>query len=551
MKRIITIGFLCLMATSAWTQEEMPIVWEKKMEHRIQYTGTGLEAAGEVSYAASDKEITVFNNSDGSVVWTNRFKDLAPNLSKIDELIPFWESNVIFLFDRKMGKDQIACIDLNTGALLWTSAKYQNLTDDNIVYIKELDAFACSTKEALVMIKTKTGEEMWQTAKFKGVVGQYVYDINDHTAVMVNFVPGGLAALFSGFKNQIMKVNLDNGNILWEATYIGRAERKVISGEFIYDINIEGGKVFLRMNGLQVYDLKTGAQLWSAAFDFTPDGLVGAPAGAKKFGVYGAVADPVIVGNDVYVLDMSDKRHQFIKKYDLNSGKLLWSSPEIKDARAIPNMYVIGDRVVLQVGGNVEAQAYIYRRTTNTDGSVSIYEEWRIWHPNVKPFNVQCFNTKDGSQIWESERFKKGITNMLTDGKDIYVCSGKALYRLNVADGSDIYEVQLGDDGIGLAAQILTYKDMIVVVGEKGIATHNFSDGKLVNSAKYKASALEDVYDNILIMKTDKADIAAYDLNTCQFKEFKAKTGAVTSLEKQGRFVYIYENKVVTKVATK
>src|SRR5690606_3047982 len=139
------------------------------------------------------------------------------------------------------------------------------------------------------------------------------------------------------------------------------------------------------------------------SFDYTPGKVVGAPLGAQKFGVYGAVADPVIVGDDLYVLDMSNKRNQYVKKYDRNSGKLLWTSPEIKDARAIPGMYVVGGHVVLQIGGNVEAQAFIVRR--DADGNT--IREARVWHPNVKPNGVQAFNTSDGSLAWQSERFKK------------------------------------------------------------------------------------------------------------------------------------------------
>ena len=147
-------------------------------------------------------------------------------------------------------------------------------------------------------MKAKTGEELWSTDKFKGVAGQYI-TTPDGKLVMVNFVPGNLAALFTGFKNQIVKIDLSNGNILWENTYIGRAERKVITGEFLFDLDIAGDKVFLRMNGMQVYDLNTGANIYTAAFDYTPDKLVGAPMGAKRFGVYGAVAEPVIVGDEM------------------------------------------------------------------------------------------------------------------------------------------------------------------------------------------------------------------------------------------------------------
>jgi len=46
-----------------------------------------------------------------------------------------------------------------------------------------------------------------------------------------------------------------------------------------------------------------------------------------------------------------------LKKYDRRSGKLLWTSPEIPDARAIPGIYTHGDKVILQIGGQVETQA--------------------------------------------------------------------------------------------------------------------------------------------------------------------------------------------------
>ena len=43
-----------------------------------------------------------------------------------------------------------------------------------------------------------------------------------------------------------------------------------------------------------------------------------------------------------------------------------------------------------------------------------------------------------------------------------------------------------------------------------------------------------------------------FDLNSCKYKEFKAKKGAVTDLtEDGGDFVYVYEKKTVTKVGTR
>jgi outer membrane protein assembly factor BamB len=544
MKKLLTFAVLLLSIVGAKAQEDMTTVWETKLGHQIQYAGTSLE--GEHSYAASDKEMSLFDNKTGKVIWEKKFSEMAPKLRKIDELIPFWASSTIFLFDRKLGKDQIACINLETGASLWTTDKYQDVDESSITYIDEEDCFAITLKKELVYIKAQTGEELWSTAKFSGVVGQYYFNGADHTLTMVNFKPTALAALFSGFKNQIAKINLKNGEILWENTYIGLAEKKVISRQPIYDLSVSGEKVFLRLNGMQVYDYKTGAKIWSAAYDFTPERVVGKPIGCKVFGVYGAVAAPVIDGQDIYVLDMQSRSKQYVKKYDLNTGKLLWTSPEIKDAKAIPGMSIVDGKVLLQIGGVVEKQYTKTQRSGDQVVTISVIE-----FENVNPCGIQCLNASDGKLVWESERFRKGITNMITFGGNTIVCSGKALYSLDIATGKEKYEVPVAKGGVGLATQIQPFKDdIIVVVGEKGVSTFSASSGELLNSGKYRTSSLEDRVDNILIMKTDKADIGTFDLNTCKYKDFKARTGAITTLSRDGNFVYVYEKKVVTKLST-
>jgi hypothetical protein len=88
------------------------------------------------------------------------------------------------------------------------------------------------------------------------------------------------------------------------------------------------------------------------------------------------------------------------------------------------------------------------------------------------------------------------------------------------------------------------------VVGEKGVSTFDANSGDLLHSGKYRTSSLEDRVDNILIMKTDKADIGTFDLNNCKYKDFKARTGAITTLSRDGNFVYVYEKKLVTKLKT-
>lgn len=545
MRKLMLLTLLVFSFAGIKAQEDMSIVWESRLEHQILWSGTSLE--GEYSYAASDKEMTVFDNNTGKTVWTKSFNDLAPNLRKIDELIPFWASSTIFLFERKMGKDQIVCINLETGKNLWTTEKFQDLDENSITYIEEEDCFAVTLKKELVYIKAQTGEELWSTEKFKGVVGAYSYSGSDQSMVMVNFVPSTLGALFTGFKNQLVKINIKNGEIIWENTYIGRADRKVITKEFLFDLNVENDKVYLNLSGLQVYDYNTGAKLWSAAFDYTPDKLVGKPTGTKLFGVYSAVAEPVVDGDDLYVLDMTSKTSQYVKKYDRNTGKLLWTSREIKDAKAIPGMRVEDGKVLLQIGGMVEVQ--YHREYRSGDQLIS---ETAIKFENIKPYGIQAFNANDGTLAWESEKFKKGITNAISFNGNNIVCSGKELYSLDIATGNEKYVVPVAKGGVGLAQMILPFKEnIIVVVGEKGVSTFDANTGEVINSGKYRTSSLEDRIDDILVMKTDKADIGTFDLNTCKYKDFKARTGAMTTLSRDGNFVYVYEKKTVTKLSTR
>ncbi|MCE1199302.1 MAG: PQQ-binding-like beta-propeller repeat protein, partial [Marinilabiliales bacterium] len=492
MKKIVFLVIMLLTVHWVRAQEDMSVVWETKLGHKIQHTGTALEGAR--SYAASDKEISLFDNKTGKVIWNKQFDDIAPKLHKIDELIPFWDSRTIFLFDRKLGKDLMACMDLETGKLLWSTDKYQDVTEESVTYIGEEDCFAIALKKELVYIRARTGEELWSTEKFHGVVGQYIFDGNEHTLTMVNFVPSLLGALFSGLKNQIAKIDLRTGEIIWENTFVGRAERKVISRQFIYNLSKVNDKVFLRLNGMQVYDYKTGANLWSAHYDFTPEHVVGKPLGVKNFGVYGTVADPVVVGDDIYVLDMQSRSKQYVKKYDIQTGKLLWSSPEIKDAKAIPGMKVIGDKVLLQIGGIVEKQFTKVIRTA--DATIT---EYIVEFENVNPCGVQAFNTGDGKLVWESERFRRGITNMINFGNNVIVCSGKALYSLDLATGAEKYESPVTKGGVGLATQIQPFQDdQIVVVGEKGVSTFSASTGEVIHSGKYRKSFFMDRVDNIL-----------------------------------------------------
>ncbi len=524
-------------------------VWSTKVSRDPLQVGLAAEEKG-YCYAGDSKGLAILDSKTGAVFWDKKFKELVPSMRKVDEIIPLWEANAIFLFDRKLGKDKMAVIDVKNGTVLWESEKYQNVSDANVLYIPELDAFALSLKERLVLVKTRTGEEVWEMPRFKGSIAKYIFDNDDKTITMINYQPSLLKALFSGFKNQIMKINAQTGETIWEATYIGVLERKVVTKEFVFDMSVIDDKLMLTLNGMQVYNYKTGSKIWECAFDETPPGIAKRPSGAVQFGVYDAIAKPIIVGDFVYLIDMKNKRKQFIKKYNLNTGALVWTSPEIQGAKAMPNMYLVDGKIVLQIGGAVQVQAIIRVKHQAGDYVYYTYEPV-IYYPIVKPLGLQCFNEKDGSKAWESERFKKDITQVVVSDGYVLVGSGKALYSLDLATGNPKYEIALKAAKIGKGAQLLNYKDKVVVIGTKGMATYSKANGQLISRVKSPKKARFDGLDGDRVYMYNKKGLHVFNLETMKLSTFifidPAKMQAMETNDR--KFIYIFNTKgnLVTK----
>ncbi|HNP75823.1 MAG: PQQ-binding-like beta-propeller repeat protein [Cyclobacteriaceae bacterium] len=543
MKKLFLIALAVCCTVLTYAQEEMTELYTKEIEH--SFNSTGIDDQEGYIYASSGKEISVIKNATGDVLWTARYKDISEELGKVDDIMPMWDAKVLFLFDRKIGKDKIAAVDAMTGKLLWVSGKYQDVEDmDNVVYIPKLDAFAITTKKNLTMIKVRSGEELWATEKFKGIVGAWAFG-SDGSMVMINMKATLIGSLFAGLKNQIVKINPKNGDILWDQTYRGVVERKILTKEKIVNMEVENNKVFLYMNGIQVFDYADGKPLWSAVWDASPSDVVKnkKPIGATMFGAYGVVAEPIVVGDYIYVIDMENKRNQYLKKYEIKTGKMVWRSAEIKDARAIPGIHVSGDKVILQVGGLVELQ-YVQKKLENGNW---VFEN-HIEGENIKPLNVQCFNAITGEQLWESDKMKRGMTNLFLDNNNVIVCSGKALYSMDIATGKENYELALKEDNVGVASMILKYKDQVIVVGEKGVSSRKMSDGSLTGSSKFKSSqplSMNGKYiygDGTMALVTPGSDFGVYNLNTMTYKRFDARRGASAYLSIDGLSLYVLES---------
>lgn len=560
--KTIALGlFLSLtLAVSAQKPEEMKTIWEKKLSH--DFDVTGLDETNGIIHGSNDKNFSTLKEADGSVIWSQKFSAIYENIKKVDLQIPMYESKAIFLFDKKMGKDQMVVVDMETGKMLWNTSKYQGIENaDEVVYIPEMNSYAIVTNDALTMVKARTGEELWSTKTMNTPVGKYIYDDNEKMITMINMPRTFLGSLVKGFKNQIIKINAKNGDVVWEQTFRGVVEKKAVTKEpVVHFVLAEGNKLMLQLAGLQVYDYKTGKPIWSATYDvsFEEFARVKTPGRVIAKGVYGAVADPLYDGDFVYILDFKSKSSQYLKKYEANSGKLVWTSPEIKDARAIPGIYIVDDVVLLQVGGAVEVQGVTVQTTSGPNGSTTTTYR-SISYQNVKPYNVQAFNARDGKQIWESERFRQGISNMFLNGKDLIVCSGKALYKVDFQTGKEQYEISLSDDDISTAEKIINpatlgddvNKDNVIIIGSKGVSAHNMKTGAKVWANRTKAGDFNGIYGTTAFYQKENDDQFAIDVNTGKATFYNARKEAKAYYSNDGKYLYSFDHKTILKVATK
>lgn len=574
MKKTLLYLLLSICLTNiSYAQDDMKTVWSMKLEHKAEQSE--LDEATATLVSSSEKEISVVDANSGKVKWTKDFKTLCNGImKKVDERIPMWDAKCIFLFDRKSGKDQMAIVDIETGTMLWSSDKYEGITASSIAYVPELGMFAIAYKKAFCMIKARTGEEVWETQGFKGTLAKYVYNATDNTIIALNYNPaaagegmlGGIGKLFAGFgafKSQLTKFSVKNGDIIWQTDIKGAVEKEIATRKIIAKLKIvDDNKLMLIMQGMQMFDLNNGSLIWGVTHseEVLKESKRGIPSGYSgsklvKSAVYGAVADPLIDGNDIYLFDMQSKKSQYVSKYDLHTGKLIWKSKELKKLTIAPSLYKVGNKIIIQIGGWAQVQG-ILEQKSNYSGfggggfSMSTYKKVKFYK-EFSPYGVEALDATNGELVWRSERFSKGVTNSFVHNGELVVASGKELYNLNPDTGNEKYSESVKDDGIKETEQIFKVDNNVVVVCTKGLSSYVIADGKKNWTVKTKKGDLTTVNNGMAFYSTDKNDLVVVDLTTGKFTTYDARKDSDTDIYEDGQYILVYEKDKVTKLQTK
>ena len=566
-------------------------VWESQFDNKATRLALN-NGDGSYVIGTDDNSATVLDAS-GKVIWSGDYKKITTNkTNKCEYQYVIWKDNggYLFLFDEiKMGADRVAVIDIASGKEMWNSEKYQNLMpkgtkiedggDDGeletVKYISELDAFLISQKESVILVKAKTGEKVWETNRFKGSVGKYIYDAKRNEIMMLNFKPTAFGALFAGFKNQLVKINASNGDVLWDATFVGTIEKELVTRRAIVDMWINGDNLFLYLNGLQVYNINNGQKLWEATYenDMDKGSSGGMFSGKKKTKIYRTLADPLFTEDAVYLVMLGTRdRTKYVEKHDLKSGKLLWASEKITGAFCMPNIYKTGDKVMVQVGGKVQIQELRYEDVVSAGsmlmaaggiggGASKQWVPYTFWDYKAQKNSVLALDDKTGTTAWRSEKFDKRITDLIIDNnKTVFVGDGDEFYGYDIASGNQLFDVKHNDAKVGKASDVIDFNDKVIVLSEKGLAAYNKKDGSRVFATE-KIKGIDNFYEvegNYFLrdQRNSKNIIYGIDMNTGETKgsvESKGtggspKYGNGIDITTDGEFIFAFKGKKVEKI---
>ncbi len=566
-------------------------VWESEFENKATRLAL-CDGNGDYIVGTDDNSASVIDQ-DGKAIWNGDYKKLTTNkTNKSEYQYTIWKDKggYLFLFDeRSLGKDRVAVLDLASGKELWNSELYQNLIQkgtkaeegadegelETVKYIRELDAFLISQKASIILVKADTGEKIWETNRFKGGVGKYIYNKAKNEIIMVNFKPTALGALFAGYKNQLVRINAANGDILWDATFTGTIEKELVTRRAIIDMWIKGDKLFMYLDGITVYNYENGQKLWSAVYENDMSGGGGnILTGKKKSKIYRTIADPLFTDDAVYIVILGGRdRTKFVEKHDLNTGKLLWASEKITGALSMPNIHKAGNKIVLQVGGKVQVQELRWEEASTGGagaamalggfggGSAKQWVPYIYWDYKAQKNSVITLDDATGKTAWRSEKFDKRITDLILENdKTIFVGDGDEFYGYDIATGNQLFDVKHNDAKVGKATDVIDFGDKVVVLSEKGLASYNKKDGSRVYATE-KIRGVDYFYhigDNYFLrdQRNSKNIIYGIDMTNGETKgsvQSKGKGGSPIygdgiDITSDGEYIFAFKGRKVEKI---
>lgn len=477
MKKLILAGLLACSLATVHAQKEFAQEWKTvfpvNTEWRLINEDRTLALGGDM------QDIAMMDAVTGKLLWKLNFKEKL---------------------GQKKAKDWNWDMNANT---VWVDVKGEK-KDEVITYFYNETNGEQIKKEQYETIKANNKEKKSKW-RYKGSV-----TVQEHgTTVWLEYEKKKIVkSTGKGSKGPIMVHG--TGTYTWttqiEANYVrtlcanGIPEAAADFGGDFLKLMYTHDKVFVIYEGMSVLDIKTGKLLWQADLDNAE----------FDFGVFkstqtlGRAGYPLADATGVYVADLSKNQYR-IKKYNSETGALMWQSEPFDKDDVVPGLQVCGNALIAQFGGRLEVQSYI----PGTDGRPDVCKSEFKFAGNA---GVSAYDANTGKLLWSTgnmkelgDKFSGAITNVMTQQNTIYVASDKKFYAFEES-GKVKYSILMKDLKIGKPVSIFMYGDnTIIVKAEEGIASINKADGK-VNFATNTDKALHAFFEgNAFYVYTGKS----------------------------------------------
>ncbi len=549
LKKLVHFLLLMFITSSIFSQANFAVNWESKFENDADYWRYATED-GKFVVGTTKKEVSVLNGANGQPLWKKTFLDMAGvKEAKSQQIIE--ETEALLFISKQKGNDELFCVDLKTGNKLWSNNQFNDIDLNSLISIEGANCYAVIQKNGLTFIDDKTGLAKGSVEGLKGVIGRYVYSAKTNELVVFAYQVNSLKAIGSGLKNNLVCIDMKTFTTKWNTVIKGVVEIKKMAGKsfsvfdwatvgvekgigssnVLVDLLVKGNKAFVIMDGLQSFDMSTGAKQWEVEFDVSLSRGLGGSAQ-----MYNAVAGPLFTKEHIYIASFEKGRDKSIKKYEIESGKLLWETPIDGRKVILPKISLIDGVLVAQIGGFVNLQG---------EDNNGAFSKWK-WQG---PFGLKAFDAATGKLKWETEKFEDRITNMLVSDKGLFVADETNLYGINLQTGNKAFEVKLKDSKAGKAQYIFASNNHVMVLGEDGLTSYDAKGGvQYAFAAKEASMNTSEEYGNELYYLGTEDEMIVMNLVTGkEIGRYEFKKGYIYGIKNSGNTFMLYKDNKVTK----
>lgn len=459
-RKLVLAGTFSFSVTSGFAQETFPLIFKGELPVNAEWKTINEDRSKVL--VGDLKEIAMVDCKTGATLWKVNFKEKFQQKKCDDWTWNEDEQTVRLIFKgEEKGQEKIYLLDEATGNVV------EKGTQRTLKYVVDRKA---------KRLKTKLDND----------------EKNIHLKLAYK-----RPTLVSASKARTTKISvISTGANVWTTEIEGQIVRELCTsvafsgfgGDFL-DIDVVGDKVFVMYEGISVLDLKTGKLLWTATFDNSEFdfGLV------KQKQTLGRAAMPVVYNDAVFIVDLS-KGNYMIKKYDLETGKVVWQTPAFDNESIVPELMISGNTLLARFGGIIEQQVHV-------EGSGNVPEKCESMPKMKGDFGVKAYDMQSGKLIWETsamkealgDKFSSSISNFEKNGNDLLVASDKNLYAFDISSGKVKFQVPVSKLKIGSIQTLFIHNNNLIAEGEEGVASFKLDNGQLnyaVNTDKCLGSQL-------------------------------------------------------------